>query len=249
MEHLPGHVAGIVRGQEDIAGGHLAGLARPEHGHLGGAEAEGAHLLRREGRGDQWRPDGAWGYGIYPDALIHQGQCQGTGEGHDGPFGGAVVDEILMTLVGGDGGGVDDGASRVEVGQSGLDQIEEGVHIVLKHQGELFPGNIQDAPPDELDGVVVNQNVQCTEVLHRLLHTALGECRIFQIAPQEQAFAAQLANVFGGLLGIPIFIVVGDGHFCPLFRDSVGHRPSNAAVPASNEGHAVGELRAGRSAL
>lgn len=249
VEHLAGHVAGVVRGQEHIAGGNLAGLARPKHGHLGGAGAEGAHLLRREGRWDQRRPDGAGGHGVHPDALLRQGKGQGTGEGHDGPFCGAVVDEVLVPLVSGDGGGVDDGAALAQMGQGRLDQVEIGVHIVLEHQRQLFPGYVQNAAPDELDGVVVYEDIQRSEALRRPLHAGFCEGRIFQISPQKQALAAQLTDAFGGLLCVPIFIVVGDGYFCPFFDKSVGHRPPDPTVPAGDEGYTARQPWAGWAAL
>ena len=135
------------------------------------------------------------------------------------------------------------------MGQGGLDQVEKGVHIILEHERELFSGDIQDAPPDELNGVVVDQDIQRAEAPDRLLHAVLGEGRVFQVAPQQQAFSAQLLDAFSGFPGVLVLVIVGDGRLCPLFCEGVGHRPSNAAVPAGDEGRPAGKPRAGRGAL
>ena len=143
MKHLPGHVAGIVRGQEDITGRHLAGLARPEHGDLGSAGTKGAYLLHRVRRGDVRRPDGTGGHGVNPDALVCQRQRQRAGEGHNSSLGSAVIGEIFVPLIGGDGGGIDDRGPSFQMRQRRLDQVEKRVHVVLKYQGELLPRDIQ----------------------------------------------------------------------------------------------------------
>ncbi len=108
-------------------------------------------------------------------------QRQRAGEGHNSSLGSAVIGEIFVPLIGGDGGGIDDRGPSFQMRQRRLDQVEKRVHVVLKYQGELLPRDIQDAPPDELDGVVVHQNIQRAETLHCLLHTAFSKRRVLQI--------------------------------------------------------------------
>ena len=56
----------------------------------------------------------------------------------DGALGGAVVDQILVSLVGRHRGSIDDAASLLHVGQCRLDQIEERKYIVLEDKRELL---------------------------------------------------------------------------------------------------------------
>ena len=65
----------------------------------------------------------------------------------------------------------------------------------------------------------------------------------------RNGLAAQLADARGGLLGVPVLVVVGDGHLGALLYEGVGYRPADTAVSAGNEGHAPGQLGTGRSAL
>lgn len=71
-----------------------------------------------------------------------------------------------LARVGGDGGGVDDRAAAAEMGERGLDEIEIGEDIRFKGGEKLLSGDVQDAPADELDGVVVDENVQLAVAPH-----------------------------------------------------------------------------------
>src|SRR5919107_2608786 len=106
-EGLAIDVACLLGGQEDIGGGELYRLGGASHRRLlltKLGDELGGHGSRYE-RG----PDRARGHGVDPDALLRNLHGESLGEIDYGGFGGSIVEQHRLRLVGFDGGGVVDG--------------------------------------------------------------------------------------------------------------------------------------------
>lgn len=130
------------------------------------------------------------------------------------------------------------------MGEGGLDQVEIGKYIGLKHAGELARRDVENAPLDVLHGVVVDQNVQPAEPLDGLGHAAFRRAWILQVPAEQQTLDAQLPDPRLRLRRVGLLVVVGDGHIRPLFGKGVGHRPADTAVPAGDQCGAALQLPA-----
>src|SRR6266403_3741339 len=80
VEHLTGHVGGIVRSEKYKTGGDFFRLARPSQRGVG---TKGRHFLGGEGRWNQRRPNWPRRNGVYPNFLFRQSLGQGASEGDD----------------------------------------------------------------------------------------------------------------------------------------------------------------------
>lgn len=118
--------------------------------------------------------------------------------------------EQRLARVGGDGGGVDDRAAAAEMGERGLDEIEIGEDIRFKGGEKLLSGDVQDAPADELDGVVVDENVQLAVAPHRPLDGGAAAGGVAQVAGQQQAPPPELLDMGLRLGGVLLLAEVGD---------------------------------------
>ena len=81
VQDLAAHVAGVIAGEEEKAGGDFIGLAGPPHG---GVFAKMLDLLRRgAAKGIERGPDRAGRDTVDPDPLAYQIFRQRPGEGGD----------------------------------------------------------------------------------------------------------------------------------------------------------------------
>ena len=81
------------------------------------------------GRRDQGSPDGAGADGVDTDALGDLLVMQSTCEGHDGAFGGGVVEQVGAADVCVDGRAIVDGVAALHVLEGVLGEVEEGVDV------------------------------------------------------------------------------------------------------------------------
>ena len=239
VEDLAGHVGGVLRGEEDEAGGDLIGLAGPLHRHV---LAERRDLVGREGRGDQRRPDRPGGDPVDADAALDQREGQRAGERDDGPLGRGVVEEHGVALVGGHRGRVDDRRALLEVRQRGLGHEELAEDVGPERALELLGGDLLDRILGVLLGGVVDQDLEMPELVHRLADGIAAEGFVADVAGDGQAAAALLLDPLAGLGGVLVLVQVDDGDVGALAGEGDGDGAADAAVAAGDEGHLPLEL-------
>ncbi len=130
------------------------------------------------------------------------------------------------------------------MGERGLDEIEIGEDIRFKGGEKLLSGDVQDAPADELDGVVVDENVQLAVAPHRPLDGGAAAGGVAQVAGQQQAPPPELLDMGLRLGGVLLLAEVGDRHVRALLREGVGDGAPDAAVAPGDERDPVAQAAA-----
>ena len=125
MQTLPSDHTAVLTSQENEASRNLRRLCRTTHG----CSAELILCLFAHGRGDQWSPDGSWADGVDTNAVGDLLIVQSAREGHDGSFGGGIVEQVGAAYVCVDGGAVDDGVAALHVLEGVLGDVEVGVDV------------------------------------------------------------------------------------------------------------------------
>ena len=168
-----------------------------------------------------------WGDGIDSDAIWSLLLSKTACEGRDCTLGGAVVDELWVAHVRGDGAGVDDGAAALHVLEGVLAHGEHGEDVGAErafHDGEI---DVLEVLADLLHGAVVDEDAELAEGLDVLLDGFLAVFVFGQVERHEVGFAAGLFDVRFRPLGV--FFLLGevdDGHVGTF----TGHQDGDAAA-------------------
>ena len=135
MQTLPGNHTAVLTGQENKACCNLRRLPRTAHR----CRAQLILRLFGHGRRDQWSPDGSGADSVdtdtFGDLLVMQSTC----EGHDGAFGGRVVEQVGAADVCVDGSAVVDGVAALHVLEGVLGDVKVGVDVGVEGLQPLIP--------------------------------------------------------------------------------------------------------------
>src|SRR5687768_4447856 len=188
MKHLSGHVARILTGEEQEARSDLAGLAWPSHRHV---LAEIGDLLRRlASERIERSPDRARRDRVDPDSVADQILRQRAGEGGDRSLGRRIIEQAFRALVHRHRRAVDDRGALPEVRPGRLDHEEIAVEIGLEGALQLLLGDLLYLLVIMLLAGVVDEDVEPAELIDRLLHRALAEGLVADVAGNRDRPAA-----------------------------------------------------------
>ena len=126
VQTLAGEVSCHWACKEDISGGNLDRHTRSLHWSLVDANSLQHLWLDTLGGWLKRSPDDTGSNSVDSDTLWRLLLSKSTGEGLDGTFGGAVVDQLWVTHVTGDGPRVDDRVTTLHVWQA---ELGHGHHV------------------------------------------------------------------------------------------------------------------------
>src|SRR5581483_552459 len=142
MEHLAGHVARILAGQEKEAGGDLVRLTGPTHRRV--LAEFGDILLRLPAGWIERGPDWSRRDAIHPDSILDQILRKRAGESDDRPLGRGIVEQTRRPFVGGFRGAVDDRRAFLEMRPGRLGHEEHAEDVRLERPAELVLVDLRD---------------------------------------------------------------------------------------------------------
>lgn len=153
----------------------------------------------------------------------------------DGALHGRVRDELLVPLVGDDGGRVDDRGSLVEVGQRLDGEVEEGEGVRAERPLHVLPRDILRLVHALLLGGVVHEDVELPERVERPVQDLPTEVGIPDVTGEREAATVGLPDPLGRVLGVLVLVEVGDGDVGALAGKGDGDRTADPTIPAGDE--------------
>src|SRR5689334_7589669 len=97
MQDLTGHVRSIIGREKEKARRDFLRLAGSPHRHIA---AKSLHSFTREGRWNEWCPDGPGSNGINANLLFRQGLGERPGKSGNRALGRRVIKQVSTPLVG-----------------------------------------------------------------------------------------------------------------------------------------------------
>ena len=241
MQALPRDETAILTGQEDEASRNLRWLARSAH-----RRAELILRILLHGRGDQRGPDGAGTNTINSNAEADLLVRQAAGEGHNGAFGGGVVEQVRAADVGVHGGAVDDGVAGLHVLEGVLAGVEEGVDVGVEGAEPLVLAQLGDAVDHVLIAGVVDEDVDRAHARDRFVDQFPAVARLRDVRRVQVDFPPVLFHLLLRLLRVRLFLrQVVDQTLRAFHRVQDRDRPSDPRVPPRDDRFFAFEL-AGR---
>ncbi len=113
---------------------------------------------------------------------------------------------------------------------SGLCHVEVAVEVRLQRFVEVLVGQVLDVTSVNLEGGVVDEDVEATKLHHRFFHCLSAEARILDVAFDHKALASLLLDSSLCVICVLRFIEMHDGDVRPFTGKEDCHRPTDAGV-------------------
>lgn len=222
-------------------------------------------LLRLFGhrRDDQRRPYRARSNCVDTDALADPLVAETVGESCDGALGAGVVEQVGTANIGVDAGIIDDRVALGHVWEGVLGEVEEGWKLSVSESRSIahrYEGNltvdvgverldpllfrdIQYGILHHLESMVVEQDIDRTHILQRLVDSLLTRIRTPQISHVKVDLAAALLDHLLGEVGVFLLgFQVCDHDFCAFHGEQHSGSTADARIATRDKSFAALQL-------
>src|SRR5215216_4064213 len=237
---LAGYEARVVGGEEMDDGCHFFRATHAPHRDLGGQTPD---VLRRKLR-EQGRLDQRRRHRVDPDAVAYHLLGESLGQADHTGLGDAVRRRGGVALLAPDGGHVHYGAAAL------LAHVADDRPATTEDRGEVdrhqrIPFLVGDLPQRRVapvDPGVVDENIQPSRALQRVLDHGSNVFRARDVGADAQRFAARGAEVLDGGSST-LLVPVGDDYARAGLREPFGDRIPDARRPAGYHGYPFAEFQ------
>src|SRR3954465_5665136 len=233
-EDLSSDVARVrARREKHIRWRDLLRLTRTLHGRLLSVLRR---LLRLLVRNIERGPDRTRRDAVHANALLDETLRERFREGVDGAFRRRVVEQFLTSLHAGDGAGIHDRAAFLQVRDRGARHEKVTKDVRAERTLELLVGDLLDGRLMLLEGGVVHEPIEPSELAHGLLHRPAAEFRVAHVAGNEETSLTLGFDRGARLVGIALLLgQVHDGDVGAFARVEHRYRAPDAGVAARDE--------------